>query len=94
MTQEKITIDTLAERLDAYHRANNANADFQNRTLERIEESLAKINGRTIEHESRIGNLEGRQGMVVRLIFYALGGGGLAGAAVALLAKLGLGDGG
>ena len=83
---DDITVATLAERVKNYH--DDTKAD-----LCEIKVAIIEIKTNNMKYESRIGHLEGRQGMLVRLVFYALGSGGIAGAAVALLAKLGIGTG-
>jgi len=94
MTQEKITIDTLAERVSNYHTDTKADLTEIKRRFKDFKEELKGIKDIATANAARIRVVEVKQGLLTRIIFVVLGGGGLAGAAVGILAKLGLSDGG
>lgn len=75
----RVTIAVLAERVLNYH--DDTKAD-----LAEIKGQLREMNGTVRSHESRLSTVEGRQGLLVKIILGSLGSGSLlAGGIVAVV---------
>ena len=77
----EMSIATLVERVDGQHRE----------TMRRFDEmkvQLTAVNMAVLTHESRISTLEAKQGMIIKIIFAAAGGGSAVGAGVFGLFRL------
>jgi len=69
---EEITLPVIAERLANYHQEVRGD-------LVDIKGKLIDIGLINVNHERRISFLEGRQGMIVKIVLSAMAGGGMMG---------------
>ena len=76
MAQE-ITVTVLAERVHQYHAAVLQGQKVVQEDIKEIKDNLLTINGHVHDHGERIARVEGKQGILTKIIFSSIGVSGL-----------------